>query len=102
MAADNNDTVSSRSMSPDLGDVWRYGCRRSPDWDGDVELDSDEEEQEEDRESVGDHLRQVIESPLWASVRDFLTSDDVLLIRTTGIVWNLARFLVPLLNGSSS
>ena len=34
---------------------------------------------------------QVIESPLWALVRDFLTSEDVLHMRTTGIKWNIAR-----------
>ena len=29
---------SSCSQSPDLGDMWRYGCPKSPDWDGNVEL----------------------------------------------------------------
>ena len=28
---------SSGSQSPILGDMWRYGCPKSPDWDGDVE-----------------------------------------------------------------
>ena len=27
---------SSGSQSPDLGDMWRYGCPKSPDWDGNV------------------------------------------------------------------
>ena len=40
-------------MSPHLGDVWRYGCSKSPDWDVDVELDSVEEEEEEDRKCGG-------------------------------------------------
>ena len=29
--------VASGSQSPDLGDMWRYGCPRSPDWDGNVQ-----------------------------------------------------------------
>ena len=29
---------SSGSQSPDLGDAWKYGCPKSPDWEGDVEL----------------------------------------------------------------
>ena len=28
---------SGGSQSPDLGDMWRCGCPKSPDWDGDVE-----------------------------------------------------------------
>ena len=31
------DEASSGSQSPDLGDMWRYGCPRSPDGDSDVE-----------------------------------------------------------------
>ena len=63
---------------------------QSRDWDGDVDLGSVEEE-EEDGESMADRLRQVIGSPLWVSVRDFLTSQDLLRMRTTGIKWNFAR-----------
>ena len=94
-AADDNDSVSRGSMSPDLGDMRRYGCLEGLDWDGDVALDSVEEEEEEDRKNVEDRLRQVIESSLWALVRDFLTSDDVLYTRTTGIKWNIARLYGP-------
>ena len=32
-----------------------------------------------------------IESPLWVLVRDFLTSADVLDMRTTRLKWNMAR-----------
>ena len=46
--------------------MWRYGCPISPDWDGDLELDSVEVEEEEDGESMADRLGQVIGSPLWA------------------------------------
>ena len=51
--ADDNNSVSSGSVSPDLGDMRRHGCPESPGWDGDVELDLEEEEEEDDRESVG-------------------------------------------------
>ena len=37
-------------------------------------------------------LRQVIDGPLWALLRDFRTSEDVLYVRRTGIKWNVARF----------
>ena len=80
--------------------MWRYGCPESSGWDGDVELDSEEEVEEEEQESAEDRLRQVIESPLWALVRDFLTPDDVLRTRTTGVKWNVRplcrRILLPL------
>ena len=36
-------------------------------------------------------LKQVIESPLWVLVRDFLTSADVLENRTARLKWNMAR-----------
>ena len=48
-------------------------------------------EEEEDGESMADRLRQVIESSLWCLVRDFLTSEDVLHVRSTEIKWNIAR-----------
>ena len=37
---DDGNSVSSGNMSPDFRKMWRYGCPKSPDWDGDVELDS--------------------------------------------------------------
>ena len=52
-------------MSPDLGEMWRHGCQKSQDLDGDAELDSVEVEEEEDGESVTDRLRHLIESPLY-------------------------------------
>ena len=45
---------------------------------GELKLDSEEEEE-------GD------KSPLWVLVRDFLNSADVLVMRTTGLKWNVAR-----------
>ena len=71
--------VSSGSMSLDLEEMWRYGCPKSPDWD-----------------CVTDHLRHVLGSPLWASVREFLTSDAVLYMCTTAVTWNIAEVHGPL------
>ena len=34
---------SGGSQSPDLGDMWRHGCSKSPDWDSDVESWSESE-----------------------------------------------------------
>ena len=68
---DGGDSVSSGSMSFDLGDMCRYGCPKNPDSDSELELNSVEEEE---RESVKDHLRQVIGSSLSATVHEFLTS----------------------------
>ena len=34
MMSEENTSGSSGSTCPDLGDTWRYGCPRSPDWDG--------------------------------------------------------------------
>ena len=49
-----------------------------------------------------DHLRQVIGSPLWALVRNFLTyddddddDDDVLYMRTTTIKWSIVGLYGP-------
>ena len=41
-------------------------------------------------EGLEDFLKQVIESPLWVLVRDFLTSADVLEMRPTGLKWNIS------------
>ena len=35
---DENNSVSSGSLSPELVDVWRYSCPKSPDWDNDIDL----------------------------------------------------------------
>ena len=34
----DGDSVSRGGMSPDLGEMWRYGCPKSPDWDSEVEV----------------------------------------------------------------
>ena len=33
---DESISMSSGSLSPDLGAMWRYGCRKRPDWDSDI------------------------------------------------------------------
>ena len=36
--ADENASISCGSMSPDLGEMWRYGCPKSPDWDSEMDV----------------------------------------------------------------
>ena len=31
-------TCSFSGISPDVGDMWRYGCPKSPDWSSDVDV----------------------------------------------------------------
>ena len=46
--------------------MWRFGCPKSPDWDSKMEMKS---VKEEERKSVMDHLRQVIEPPVGFGAR---------------------------------
>ena len=73
---------SSGSMSPDLGDTWQQGMPMSPQWEGDLILDSNDnsENKAEDEyedwsfEELGrsvegearDYINEVRESSLWA------------------------------------
>ena len=41
LLAAEGEAGSSGRQSPDLGDMCRYGCPESPDWDGDVESGTD-------------------------------------------------------------
>ena len=50
--------MSSGSLSPNLGDMWRYGGPESPDWDSDIDVSTEGEEFSED---VPRNLRQVWE-----------------------------------------
>ena len=50
----------------------------------DENLDSDESDPK-------DYICEVRESSLWTSIRDYLTSFDVLTTRTTGLKWNCAK-----------
>ena len=36
--ADENNSVSSGGLSPDLGDTWKYGCPKSVDWDSGIDV----------------------------------------------------------------
>ena len=78
----DNVSISSGSLSPSLGEMWRYGCPRSPDWDshgdGGGEIDDGAEEKEVS-EKVTSNTRYVLEGPLSAAVRAFLVPHDVLL-----------------------
>ena len=87
-------------MATDSGDLWRPGCPERPEWEGELELGSADEDEVEDNagsadenedEGLEDYLKQVIESPLRVLVCDFLSSADVLEMRTTGHKWNVAR-----------
>ena len=66
---DDDVSISSGSLSPDLGEMRRYGFQRSPDWesDGDGEIEDGVEEKEV-REYVAWNMRHVLEGALWASV----------------------------------
>ena len=53
----------SGSHSPDLGDRWRYGCPKSPDWDSDADswTQSEGTSSKLREHSVESHALQVIE-----------------------------------------
>ena len=84
---------------PDL-EMWRQGFPVSPQWEGDLELGSDEEN--DDRNAPGDSddesgpkkdfVSEVSETSLQASIRDFLSPPDVLIMRTAG--WEICRIVV--------
>ena len=98
------------SLSPDLGEMWRQGCPKSPEWEGELELGSADEDEEGDNagsaddnedEGMEDYLKQVIESH-WVLVRDFFSSADVFEMCTTGHKWkNVARLFGPFANCGS-
>ena len=51
---DDIDTVTSGSMSPDLGHMWRQGCPQSPELEGELELGSVDEDEEGDNSGSAD------------------------------------------------
>ena len=90
---DDIDSMSSGSMSPDLGDMWRQWHPLSPQWEGELELGVDDDLSDNacergDDEGLKDHLSETSESPLWVSILDFLTPLDVVFMRTGGPRWN--------------
>ena len=56
-------------MSPDLGDMWKYGCPKSPDWDSDLDVWTEGEEFSEDNEEISKvntkGLQKVWDGPCW-------------------------------------
>ena len=92
-------------MSSVLGEMWRQGYPVSPQWEGELELDADVENENENENDdsyvAGDstdeggpkeYISEVSESSLWASIRDYLTPPDVLIMRTAGSKWNHAMY----------
>ena len=77
------------SLSPDLGEKWKYGCPRSPDCDSESsdEPDDGAEEKEESDHDLW-NVRYGLEGLLSVAVRVFLVPDVVLCMRTTGRKWN--------------
>ena len=97
-------TMSNGNMSPDLGEVWRQGYLVSPQWEGELELDSasdcDIAYEEDDRLVARNHAAEngpkeyisvVRERSLWILIRDSLSPPDVLVLRTAGSKWNNAK-----------
>ena len=98
------DSMSGGSMSPDLGEMWRQGYPVSPQWEGGLELDSDDDNENEnenndsyeagdsaDEGGPKDYISEVSERSQWASIRDYLTPPDVLIMRTGGLKGNRAQ-----------
>ena len=97
-------TMSNGSMSPDLGEMCRHGYPASPQWEGELELDSasdcDNEHEEGDRlvarnraaeNGPKDNISVLRGSSLWILIRDSLGPPDVLVLRTAGSKWNNAK-----------
>ena len=106
------DSMSSGSVSPDLGELWRLMYPMSSQWEVGLEMDSDvgnENENENDDcykpgdsadDGLKDYLSQVSDSPSWFSIRDFPTPSDVRSydgwteVEPREIVWEICRFMV--------
>ena len=104
------DTMSSGSMSTDLGDMWRQGNLVSPQWEGELELDSaidyDNVDEEVDSVEARDHAAEsgpkdyfsvARESLLWilfSCFRHSVSPPDVLILRTGVRSSNKAIFLM--------
>ena len=48
-----------------------------------------------DSDDWSDYLSHAIASPLWITIRDFLSTNDVLEMRTAAQKWNVARLYGP-------
>ena len=62
---------SSGSLSPDLEEMWRYGCPKSPDFDSDIEVGTEEEASE----YAMRNWRHAIDGHFCESIRALLVAD---------------------------
>ena len=77
---DDNISLSSESPFPDLGEMWRYGFPRSPDWDSDIYERADDEE-------VSQY------EPSWSLVMSCVSYDSREMERSW-VVWALCQTLL--------
>ena len=56
-----------------------------------LNLESERKEDENVESGPKDYISEVSESALWASIRDYLTPPDVVVVRTTGLKWTCAK-----------
>ena len=97
-------TMSNGSMSPDLSEMWRQGYPVSPQWEGELELDSASDYDNENNEvdvsvtydhsterSPKDNVSAARESSLWILIRDSICPPDVLCLPAAGRRWNDAK-----------
>ena len=82
------DTLSDGSMSPDLGDMWHHGYPVSPQWEGQLELDSMMVH------GMRDSISIMRECSLRLLIRDSLCPPDVTRLRTPERRWNNAELKV--------
>ena len=69
------DTMSNGSMSPDLGEMWHRGYPVSPQWEGELELDSASDSDSTHGAIIHgtrDSISITRESSLWILIRDSL------------------------------
>ena len=82
--------MTSGSMSPYLGDMWKYGCPKSPDW---VVTSTFGPRARNSAEDVARNLRQVWEGPcwegMWPFVEPFLEPWDASEMPATASRWNV-------------
>ena len=60
-----------------------------------LDVVTNQNNREGDRHDQGQHLNQAIERPLWMTIRDFLSANDVLGMRTAAQKWHVARLHGP-------
>ena len=84
---------SKGSISPHLGDMWHHGYPVSPQWEGELELDSASDCDNTCGamiQGTRDSISVIRECSLWILIRD-LCPPDVIRLRTAGREWNEAR-----------